>query len=720
MHLITGKKGEVHVKSENTGFLNSRFCGKGCFVFEHGNNFEALNISDNSIQVRSGQGMMYGRHFEIEDGTTETLNLDTVAVGYVRADLIVVRYEKGSNGIESATLTVIKGEATQGGRPQTPSYNDGDILDGDTLVDFPLYLVYLTSSGISTIEQQFNIVDFDLAQLQSDIESALENVEETLEELSDELELVDLKPNVFYGTSDPFDASSIPAGGENIKIGDLYYKIDGVENKMWYCSTVGKAGQGTVIVNIEWTEIAMKSEVDSKINRNVAIKTFFGSSAPSNVRANYSGLLSGDIYFEGTTSRVGGSIRKVYVAHISDNNEDLVFWRELTTNQSSIWDNYYTKSDADDLLDDKLDRDDGIKVYTDYTGNPPQSYVPSTNVSDWDGIKGGDILYTYYNSGAQNPRDMYIWKIYIASVFNGQMFWTEIAKGDLNNYYTKTETDTLLNAKQDTLTSGNNIVIDANNVIKAKERSWKKVRTIVIDNDNAGQTVDGVEYIGGGSTGIETLGFKFSTDDDGNGWVENCVKGYLIDGTLKTGSSMPEMSTFFTDKNGNRTALTYGVWGSSITSDRSVVNGTSLYPFDVSVSPASGSVLRQKAKVLFDKLIDFEMQFIGGATSKGMADGTTLDIWLYGYWDEEPTRNLAKGTRLEVVEELPTMSKEELEELENREKITLDGTLPDELEGGLLKNIETDVSDTELNEIDDSEVEKDVSEIEKEPETIEK
>ena len=67
---------------------------------------------------------------------------------------------------------------------------------------------------------------------------------------------------------------------------------------------------------------------------------------------------------------------------------------------------------------------------------------------------------------------------------------------------------------------------------------------------------------------------------------------------------------------------------------------------------------------------------------------------------------LAKGTRLEVVEELPTMSKEELEELEN---------------------IETDVLDTELNEIDNSEVEKDVSEIENleikeeiEPEKVEK
>ena len=637
MHLITGKKGEVHVKSENTGFLNSRFCGKGCFVFEHGNNFEALNISDNSIQIRSGQGMMYGRHFEIEDGTTETLNLDTVAVGYVRADLIVVRYEKGSNGIESATLTVIKGEASQGGRPQTPSYNDGDILDGDALVDFPLYLVYLTSSGISTIEQQFNIVDFDLAQLQSDIESALENVEETLEELSDELELVDLKPNVFYGTSDPFDASSIPAGGENIKVGDLYYKIDGVENKMWYCSTVGKAGQGTVIVNIEWTEIAMKSEVDRKINRSVAIKAFFGSSEPSNVRANFDGLLSGDVYFEGSVSgnnRWDGNIRKAYIAYISDNNENLVFWRELTTDQSSIWNNYYTKSDANDLLDDKLDREDGIKVYTDYTGNPPQSYVPSTNVSDWDGIKGGDILYTYYNSGAQNPRDMYIWKIYIASVFNGQMFWTEIAKGDLNNYYNKTETDNLLNAKQDTLTAGNNIVIDANNVIKAKERSWKKVRTIVIDNNNAGQTVDGVTYGNGGDTAERRIhSFSFNTDEDGNSLSDYGITAYYMNGTFKTGSSMTECGTKATDKDGNDRTLTYAMGGTNITSDRTIYIGIDITGSDVAVSPDVTANAYFRNKRYFKKIGNFVFQFMGSATAKGMTDDSTFEIWMYGYWE---------------------------------------------------------------------------------------
>lgn len=44
--------------------------------------------------------------------------------------------------------------------------------------------------------------------------------------------------------------------------------------------------------------------------------------------------------------------------------------------------------------------------------------------------------------------------------------WTYI--GAIDGYYTKTETDTLLGGKQDTLTAGDNITIDANNVISAE------------------------------------------------------------------------------------------------------------------------------------------------------------------------------------------------------------------------------------------------------------
>lgn len=238
----------------------------------------------------------------------------------------------------------------------------------------------------------------------------------------------------------------------------------------------------------------------------------------------------------------------------------------------------------------------------------------------------------------------------------------------ISDYYTKTETytkietDTLLNTKQGTLTAGDNITIDANNVIKAKERSWKKVRTITIDNDNAGQTVDGVTYGSGGDTAERRIqSFSFTTDEDGNSLSDYGITSYYMQGMFKTGSAMTECCTKATDKDGNDRYLTYALGGTDITTDRKIYVSMDIAGSDVAVSPDVVANNYFINKRFFKKISNFVFQFVGSGTKKGMTDDSNFEIWMYGYWDEEPTRNLAKGTRLEVVEELPTMTNEESE-----------------------------------------------------------
>lgn len=76
----------------------------------------------------------------------------------------------------------------------------------------------------------------------------------------------------------------------------------------------------------------------------------------------------------------------------------------------------------------------------------------------------------------------------------------------LTDYYTKTDTNTLLNAKQDTLTAGTNITIDANNVISATGGGGGTVDTAMSDSStNAVQNRVIKSYIDTG------LGTKQST-----------------------------------------------------------------------------------------------------------------------------------------------------------------------------------------------------------------
>jgi hypothetical protein len=72
--------------------------------------------------------------------------------------LVVARYVKDSEtAIETVSFEIIKG--TPSTTPVQPSYNEGSILAGDTLVDFPMYAIHLDGIVIDNIEQLFEIKD---------------------------------------------------------------------------------------------------------------------------------------------------------------------------------------------------------------------------------------------------------------------------------------------------------------------------------------------------------------------------------------------------------------------------------------------------------------------------------------------------------------------------------------------------------------------------------
>lgn len=143
MKIVTGYRGTPHITSNAMQAFNQCLVGQGNFVFEVGNSFTAQLLDANTVQVSSGEGMIQGVHFRIEPSEVETLNIANGTVGTKRIDLICARYTKNATtGIEDVSLIVIQGpEGTA--YADYPTWQQGNILEGDTPVDFPLFEVDL-------------------------------------------------------------------------------------------------------------------------------------------------------------------------------------------------------------------------------------------------------------------------------------------------------------------------------------------------------------------------------------------------------------------------------------------------------------------------------------------------------------------------------------------------------------------------------------------------
>lgn len=167
MNIVTGYKGTPHVSSNDDQGRNQGIFGTGNYVLNVGDKFAASLTGTNTVTITDGEGIMQGVHFRIEPGTTDSVEIDAGTSGYNRIDLIVARYSKNSETrVESVSLEIVKGTRTTG-TATAPSYNTGNILEGGTLVDFPLYRVTLSGTTI-TLTSLFTVAD-SVADMTSDI-----------------------------------------------------------------------------------------------------------------------------------------------------------------------------------------------------------------------------------------------------------------------------------------------------------------------------------------------------------------------------------------------------------------------------------------------------------------------------------------------------------------------------------------------------------------------
>lgn len=191
-HLVTGYAGVEHITSADQGSFNAAFAGDGQFVMDVGSKYSASITSNNNVRVLDGDLLMYGRHVRINPNEYEDLTIQTGTAGKNRVDLICMTYEKNaSDGTEIAYLEVLKGTETEG-TPSAPSYVNGNILDGATKNQMPLYKATIQGVVLKTLTKMFSVVStFKQMALQYEAEfrRACQNylnslqIEDTLEEI---------------------------------------------------------------------------------------------------------------------------------------------------------------------------------------------------------------------------------------------------------------------------------------------------------------------------------------------------------------------------------------------------------------------------------------------------------------------------------------------------------------------------------------------------------
>ena len=175
VELVTGHAGKAHATAEQAAGLNAGILGLDDYVLNVHDKLKITVVSANKVTIGTGELVMQGRH--VSQGTPEDLIVTNGSQGQKRNDLIVCRYAKGSQNIESAKLVVVRGTPTTG-TPTDPAVNTTSPLDGGTTYDMPLYRIPLDGITIGTPVALFNVLKpmsdvWDSLTQMPDIESGM-------------------------------------------------------------------------------------------------------------------------------------------------------------------------------------------------------------------------------------------------------------------------------------------------------------------------------------------------------------------------------------------------------------------------------------------------------------------------------------------------------------------------------------------------------------------
>lgn len=128
--------------------------GDGAYILKTGQMLEPQVQSSNEIRIRDGALMVQGALGCVKVNTYDPVTIQNGSQGMKRIDLICWQYTyDAEQDVESAEWVVIQGTPAESD-PQQPAYTDGDIQQGDSPVQVPVFAVELDGinvTGVTTL-----------------------------------------------------------------------------------------------------------------------------------------------------------------------------------------------------------------------------------------------------------------------------------------------------------------------------------------------------------------------------------------------------------------------------------------------------------------------------------------------------------------------------------------------------------------------------------------
>ena len=158
MNIIWGYQAGPHVTAQQLRDIYTGIFGSDTHILDVGSKMAATVISATEVQIADGVMVAQGCTACINYGRTESLTIHNGTQGMLRKDLIVAQYMKSTGlGVESMSLAVKRGTPAASS-PALPAYTTGSIADGDTLAEFPLYVVNLNGINITSVQRLVDVV----------------------------------------------------------------------------------------------------------------------------------------------------------------------------------------------------------------------------------------------------------------------------------------------------------------------------------------------------------------------------------------------------------------------------------------------------------------------------------------------------------------------------------------------------------------------------------
>ena len=154
MELVTGRKGVAHITSQQDRMKHQGMFGEGAYILKTGQMLEPQVQTSNEIRIRDGALMVQGALSCVKTNSYDAVTIQNGTQGMKRIDLICWQYTyDAEQDVESAEWVVIQGTPAESD-PQQPSYTDGDIQQGDSPVQVPVFAVELDGinvTGVTTL-----------------------------------------------------------------------------------------------------------------------------------------------------------------------------------------------------------------------------------------------------------------------------------------------------------------------------------------------------------------------------------------------------------------------------------------------------------------------------------------------------------------------------------------------------------------------------------------